>query len=574
MGNNLFAVAAASAITIIAACNSAGADSIAPAGIPGSPPEDAAQTATPIKHLVVIFNENVSFDHYFATYPKATNPPGETPFTAKPNTPVVNNLANANLLTNNPNFTNGANANDAAEPFRLDPTQAFTADQNHAYTAEQQAYDDGKADLFPKYTGKGTAGGAGAFGTKGQVMGYYDGNTVAAIWNYAQHFAMSDNAFADTYGPSTPGMLNISSGQTNGMKIVATTQQPFSLNAPTVSYYINDGQGGFTMINDVDPAYDRCSNPNNQAMMDGKTIGDLLNAASVTWGSFMGGFRLDVVNANGTTDCKRSSHSIVVGRDVVDYIAHHAWFQYYATTANPKHERPSALAAVGYSLEHDGTARDPANHNYDLTDFCDAVGAGNYPSVSYIKMPAFQDGHANYSNPLDEQEGTVTLINFLQQQPDWKNTAVIVAWDDSDGWYDHAFAKVTSPSFDPEADQLDGPGQCGTGTALSGVGGTPVNGRCGPGTRLPFLVISPFAKSNYVGHERISLASVVRFIEDNWLNGQRIGGGSLDVAAGSINDLFDFASAGNNAKLYLDPVSGTPRETAPAAGCAQTTPHE
>ena len=316
---------------------------------------------------MIIFNENVSFDHYFATYPKAANPPGEPAFTAKPGTPAVNNLANAHLLTDNPNFTNKANGGDAAEPFRLDRSQAFTADQNHAYTAEQQAYDGGKADLFPKYTGKGTSGGAGAFGTKGQVMGYYDGNTVAAMWNYAQHFAMSDNAYTDTYGPSTPGMLNISSGQTNGMTIVATTKKPSTVTA--VSYYINDGQGGLTMINDVDPGYDICSNPKDQAMMSGKTIGDLLNDAGVTWGSFMGGFRLDTTNANGSTGCKRSTHSTVVGADVVDYIPHHAWFQYYASTANPKHERPSSLAAIGYSFEHDGTTRDPANHNYDLHGF-------------------------------------------------------------------------------------------------------------------------------------------------------------------------------------------------------------
>ena len=81
-------------------------------------------------------------------------------------------------------------------------------DQNHAYTAEQQAYNDGKMDLFPKYTGKGTPGGAGAFGTKGQVMGYFDGNTVTALWHYAQHFAMNDNAWTDTYGPPRPACWN------------------------------------------------------------------------------------------------------------------------------------------------------------------------------------------------------------------------------------------------------------------------------------------------------------------------------------------------------------------------------
>lgn len=558
-----FFAAAASMAALIAGWSAAAADSVAPTGVLSPSPQDAAATATPIKHLVIIFNENVSFDHYFATYPKAANLPGEPTFTAEPGTPAVNNLVNANLLTNNPNFTNKENGKDAAEPFRLDRTQASTADQNHTYSAEQLAYNGGKADLFPKYTGRATSGGVGAFGTRGQVMGYYDGNTVTAMWNYAQHFAINDNAHADTYGPSTPGMLNVSSGQTNGMKIVATTKKPSTLSA--VSYYINDGQGGLTMIGDVDPAYDICSNPKDQVFMEGETIGDLLNGGGVTWGSFMGGFRLDVSNPNGTTGCKRSTHSTIVGADIRDYIPHHAWFQYYPSTANPKHQRPSSLTAIGYSLEHDGATRDPANHNYDLQDFYEAVKAGDFPSVSYIKMPAYQDGHAGYSDPLDEQDGTATLINFIEQQPDWKSTAIIIAWDDSDGWYDHAFVKVASPSFDPEADRLDGPGRCGTGTPLPGVKGKPVNGRCGPGARVPFLVVSPWAKSNYVDHTQISLSSVVRFIEDNWLHGRRLGGGSFDADAGSIDGMFDFTGAANNTVLYLDPKTGTPIAAPPPA---------
>ncbi len=537
------------------------APAVAPAsGDPG--PQDGAPTATPIKHLVILFNENVSFDHYFATYPAASNPPSEPNFTAARDTPTVNNLATAHLLTNNANFTNKENGEDAAEPFRLDRTQANTADQNHAYTAEEQAYNGGKADLFPKYTGKGTPGGVGAFGTKGQVMGYFDGNTATAMWQYAQHFAMSDNAYTDTYGPSSPGMLEVISGQTDGMQIVATSKKPFTQAA--YSYYIGDGQGGFTMINDVDPAYDACSALKDQVLMAGRNIGDLLNDAGLTWGSFMGGFNLDNSNANGTTGCKRSTHSTIVGADVVDYIPHHAWFQYFQSTANPKHARPSSVMAIGYSFQHDGTTRDPANHGYDLRDFYDAVKAGNFPSVSYIKLPAYQDGHAGYSDPLDEQTGTVTLINFLQQQPDWKNTAVIITWDDSDGWYDHAFAKVASASFDPAADQLDGAGKCGSGTALPGVDGKPVNGRCGPGTRIPFLVVSPWARTNFVSHDQISQASVLRFIEDNWLHGQRLGNGSFDATAASIMPMFHFASAGTAPPLYLDPATGDLLASPPA----------
>ncbi|MFM0289058.1 phospholipase C [Paraburkholderia megapolitana] len=523
--------------------------------------QNALKTATPIKHLVVIYNENISFDHYFGTYPNATNPSGEPTFNAASGTPTVNGLTGS-LLTANPNSTNTANGANAANPFRLDRTQAATADQNHSYTPEQQAEDNGAADLFPKYTGNGTSGGAGAFGTKGQVMGYFDGNTVTALWNYAQKFAMSDNAYTSTYGPSTPGALEVVSGQTNGMQIVKTTKQPSTLAA--TSYYINDGQGGLTMINDVDPANDTCSSTTDTALMTGKNIGDLLNAQKITWGGFMGGFNLGTTNGNGTTGCKRSTIATAVNAATADYVPHHNWFQYFASTANPQHTRPSATAAIGQSLEADGKTPEPANHEYDTDDFFAAVQAGNYPSVSFLKAPAAQDGHAGYSDPLDEQAFVTKVINFLQQQPDWNSTAVVVTYDDSDGWYDHQYTTPTNPSFSA-IDQLNGNAVCGTGSPLSGVAGTgPVNGRCGPGVRIPFLVISPWAKTNYVDHTLIDQASVVRFIEDNWLGGTRLGGGAFDATAGDIRGLLNLSGTANTTPLYLDPTLGTQVSTPPA----------
>jgi phospholipase C len=539
---------------IAAACAALAYTACLTAAVPARAQSAAgASTATPIQHLVVLFGENVSFDHYFATYPKATNPPGEPAFAAASATPAVNNLATAHLLANNPNFTNTANGSDAAEPFRLDRSQAYTASQNHAYTAEQQAYNGGKSDLFPKFTGKGTAGGAGAFGTRGQVMGYYDGNTVTAMWRYAQHFAMSDNAYTDTYGPSTPGAIAVIAGQTNGMLSIVSSRPASTMDKS--SYYVNDGQGGLTLINDVDPATDACTK-GDEVFMAGRNIGDLLNDANISWGGFMGGFNLDTKNANGTAGCKRSTHSDVTGTDVADYVPHHNWFAYYPSTANSTHARPASTNAIGHTRGADGT-RDPANHEYDLDDFYAAVKAGNFPAVSYVKAPAYQDGHPGNSDPIDEQAAMVALVNFLQQQPEWKNTAVVVTYDDSDGWYDHAAAKASSPSFDA-VDQLNGAGSCGTGAALTGLNGKPVNGRCGPGTRIPFVVISPWVKSNVVTHTLITQASVVRFIEDNWLSGKRLGGGSFDATAGSMMDLFDFRSGGNTPKLFLDPVTGNP----------------
>lgn len=529
-------------LALLLCCSTAGGGEFHPHG--GT--EKGANTATPIKHLVVIFNENVSFDHYFATYPTAANLPGEPQFNAAPNTPPVNGLS-SQLRMHNPN-RDTANGHAASNPFRLDRTQAATSDQNHTYTAEQRAYHAGFMDLFPRYTGQGSSGGAA------QVMGYFDGNTVTSLWNYAQHFAMNDNAYTSTYGPSTPGALNLVSGQTNGMRVVTPGHGWFR--DRVASYFVDDGVGGFTLIDDVDPAHDVCSGETQVAMLS-RNIGDLLNERGVSWGGFMGGFDLTRVNGNGSTGCNRTTVATAVGAATEDYIPHHNWFQYYRSTSNPKHLRPGSISAIGHSLSADGKTVDPANHEYDINDFFAAVKARNLPAVSFLKAPGAQDGHAGYSDPLDEQVFTTQVINFVQQQPEWVTTAVIVLWDDSDGWYDHAYASPTHPSFDLQVDRLNGRGRCGRGTAPAGVNGAPVNGRCGPGTRIPFLVISPWARQNFVDHTPIVASSVIRFIEDNWLDGQRLGGGSFDATAGSIMGMFDFRGEPRSDKLFLSPRTGT-----------------
>jgi phospholipase C len=176
--------------------------------------DKSPQTTTPIGHVVVIFQENVSFDHYFATYPVALNPDGEPRFVAADGTPSVNGLSGG-LLTNNPNANNVRNAPFNINPFRLDRSQAPTCDQDHNYGHEQMAADGGVMDLFPATVGVGGAPCTFDYGKgKGLVLGYFDGNTVTALWNYAQNFAMSDNSYGTTFGPSTPGVLNLVAGNT------------------------------------------------------------------------------------------------------------------------------------------------------------------------------------------------------------------------------------------------------------------------------------------------------------------------------------------------------------------------
>lgn len=513
-----------------------------------APAQDAVPV-TPIRHLVVIFPENISFDHYFGTYPRAENPPDEPKFVASPGTPLVNGLSAA-LLTHNANASNPENGAGAVNPFRLDRSQAATADQNHAYTAEQIAFHAGLMDLFPKSLGKGNppkAGSPSPLNTTGLTMGYFDGNTVTALWNYAQHFAMSDNSYGSTFGPSTPGAINLISGQTNGVVDIRNAKGGVA----------DGGNGSFTLISDPDPVGDQCSATSGMLVsMAGNNIGNLLNDAHVTWGWFGGGFDLSITNANGTSVCLRSSKSPVTGKVVRDYVPHHEPFQYYPSTANPTHVRPTSVKSIGQP-------GDAANHQYDVHDFFDAVKAGNFPAVSFLKPPGYQDGHAGNSNPLDEQAFEVQVINFLQNTPEWKDTAVVIAYDDSDGWYDHQMSPIVNQSSS-STDALTGPNSCGDGqSALPGVDAANVHaqGRCGFGPRLPLLVISPWAKVNFVDHSLTNQASIIAFIEDNWLQGKRLGKGSFDSISNSLTGLFDFHSAPRMGKLILDQKTGEPQST-------------
>lgn len=543
-------------MTVNARCGRAAAGALAAAALLGAAaPVSPPATATPVKHLVVVFGENVSFDHYFATYPRAANTDG-TRFTPAPDTPQdVDNLRTAGLLTRNPN---------RYPPRRLGPAQALTCDQNHLYGAEQLAAHGGAADRYVEHTDSGRCSGR-LYGEPGLVMDHYDGNTVTALWNYAQHYALNDRSFGSTYGPSTPGAVNLVSGQTHG--VVSTdpasgAEHPRQTRRPDPFVVVApDARGVGTLVNDPQPAYDDCSGDGHRgrsplAALRGRNVGDLLNVRKVSWGWFQGGFRPAAPwdgRPGHYARCSGRTSANSGGVEVIDYIPHHQPFQYYASTANPHHLPPASIAEIG----HDGRA----NHQYDLADFDAVLRAGRLPSVSFLKAPAAQDGHAGYSGPLDEQRFLVTWINRIQSSPQWRDTAVVLAYDDSDGWYDHAW---TPPRNGSRVAGLDA-AACRSGPAPGGGH----EGRCGPGPRLPLLVVSPYSKVNAVDHTPTETASVLRFIEDNWRLG-RIGGSSFDARAGSLLPLFDFRRP-NGRRVLLGQdgavrvVARLPRAGAPAA---------
>jgi phospholipase C len=342
-----------------------------------------ARTQTPIKYLVVIDDENVSFDHYFATYPIAANPPFEPKFKALPNTRSPNGIGGV-IATQNLNLAN---------PFRLDRTQDFTCDNTNFYMNEQQAYHGGLLDLFVEFTSPINPMGCPTIDNL--PMGYYDGNTVTALWNYAQYYAMSDNSFETTFGVTVVGHLNLVSGEAHGAI-------PSSVPGKVVNG---------TVIKNVEAGYDDCDLRTN-VQMSGPNIGDLLTSKKITWGWFYGDF--GSINTAGGPECNPR------------YNSHYMPFQYYASTANPDHLPPSSPFVIG-------TNADQANHQYDLSDFWTAVSLGYMPQVSFLKAPSDSTGHPFTSGPLSEQRFLVNTINRLQRMPQWRNMAIIITYDDSDG---------------------------------------------------------------------------------------------------------------------------------------------
>jgi len=493
-------------------------------------------TKTPIKHVVVIFDENNSFDHYFGTYPHALNLPGETStFYPAPDTPQVNGLT-PTLLTNNPNFLSGG-----SNPFRLAPSQAATCNNSNSYTLEQEAFDGGLMDRFSLTSATKACGFFLPTPPLLLSMGYYDGNTVTALWNYAQHYSMSDNFFDTEFGVTVEGHMNLLSGQTHGLTVMAGTAGPTVISNNTI-------------IANVQPFYDDCAagaTPN--VVMTGKNVGDLMNAAGVSWGWFYGDFAPVSINMAGGTPTATCT-SI--------YNSHYAPFDYFQDTSNPHHISPTSLDAIGTDSCVNQLC---ANHNYDLSYFYKALAAGNLAAVTYLKFAENDTGHPSDSTPLLEQTSIVTAINAIEQSPFWRDTAIMITYDDSDGWYDHVAGPIISFSQDPNNDAISGnpktsTGACGTpgpGVTIS------IQDRCGFGVRLPFLLISPYAKRNYVDHSLNDITSILRFIEYNWNLGTIGDPQSFDVlASGTVMGMFDFDDhhgddrRADSRRLFLDPTSG------------------
>ena len=230
-------------------------------------------------------------------------------------------------------------------------------------------------------------------------MDYYDGNTVTGLWNYAQNYAMSDNNWDTIFGPSTPGALNLISGQTgNAYAVDPTTgakvedprqRRPAEQRTAWARSTATSTPPSTTAPTPATPRPARWASRPARTSATCSTPGTSAGAGS------RAASRRPATNAAGFAVCG-TTHQNIGGDAVIDYSPHHNPFEYYKSTANPKHLPPSSEAAIGHT--------DQANHQYDLSDFYTTLKDGNMPAVSFLKAAEYQDGAPRLLRPAGRAE--------------------------------------------------------------------------------------------------------------------------------------------------------------------------
>jgi len=446
-------------------------------------------THSPIKHTIILYQENISFDHYFGTYGHGVNgiPAGAT-------------LSHAN----------GVQTWGPYSPKQLSGvTQSRTCDVDHGYADMIKMANHGAMDQFlqlgndktvtnpssssastcPKFETVAAPG----TGLTALANSYYTGTAgdpnspLQNYWALASQYTLADNFFQGVYGPSTPG----------AQWLVAAT---------------NNTPGDPNPIGDICNDYPASISP--QAIPN---LGAEATAAGTSWAWFQGGFgTCTPTAANG-------------------YSAHHDPFQYFTSTADLTH-----ADAFDPNLSYPQANR----HQRDLSVLYAALAGTappgqsvvpSLPAISWVKAPQLEDGHPGYSGPALEDAFVGDLAARLKASPYWKDTALVVTFDETGGWWDH----VAPPDLGgPFATWVNGSPNL-SGCQYPGIPGAPC-GEAGLGPRMPTLVISRFARHGFVDHDLLNTASLVRWVEWNHrLPALGVWGGR-DVTAGNLAGAFVF----------------------------------
>jgi acid phosphatase len=468
-----------------------------------------------IDTLVVIYAENRAFDTLYGLFPGANGVPGVNPSAVGPYVPqkdfdgaVLPTLppawggltANGQPVT----LTQAQSAGMPNRPFRIDDpaglngsgvvvSQAITTrDLVHRFYQNIMQIGDGSNDRFAAHSDAG-----------GLAMGYYDGSNMR-LWKIAQQYTLADNFFMGAFGGSylnhqylicacVPAVPNVDASpskelvseievdaQGRFVRMVPAPNMPASVlsGAPR---YKQDGaltpkeaDGSAYTVNTMQPPYQPSGNapaadgdiryadpsrPSTLVPQKMATIGDRLDAKGVSWAWYGGAW----AEASGNTPAARS----IIYRGKANFQPHHQPFNYFANFDPQRHQdrRGSRLL------------------DFDARFFADA-DAAQLPHVTFYKPQGNLNQHPGYANVTDGDAHIADVIAKLKASPQWKNMLIVVTYDENGGFYDHA----TVPKGD----------------------------RWGPGTRIPAIIISPYAKKGFVDKTQYDTASTLRFITHRW----------------------------------------------------------
>jgi acid phosphatase len=456
--------------------------------IAGLAPPSSGAGIESIENIVVIYAENRSFDNLYGSFPGANGLSAVTPedyaqrdrdgSLLKQLPPIWGGLTAKGV---EPSVSQAQTEHLANAPFAIDDAKGFnlplgvtTRDLWHRFYENQMQIDGGKNDRFAAYADSG-----------GLVMGHY-ASTKLPLWDFARQYVLADNFFMGAFGGSffnhfalicacpptypnadkSPARGLISAVEADGVTLKPAADMPKSaIEGPPK--FINDGNltPDFYAVNTMQPPFQPSANgpapggnpayadpakPTTLPPQTEQTIGDLLSAKGVSWAWYAGAWQaaLDGKNAGPAPN----------------FQYHHQPFNYFAgmapgTPARAEHLRDGGLGG---------------------SEFIKAIDSGALPQVAFYKPQGNLNEHPGYTDVLDGDRHIADLVEHLQKSPQWTHMVVIVTYDENGGFWDH----VAPPKGD----------------------------RWGPGTRIPALIVSPFAKKGLVDHTLYDTTSILSLI--------------------------------------------------------------
>ena len=443
-----------------------------------------------IKSIVVIYAENRSFDNLYGFFPGANGLRRVTGAASrqvdrdgsvmKQLPPVWGGLTAMGVT---PPVTEAQTQHLSNRPFAIDDPQGFATSLDvitrspwHLFYQNQMQIDGGKNDKFVAYADTGSL-----------VMGHYNTNAAKLpLWKIARRYTLADNFFMGAFGGSylnhfwlvcacTPKYPNADQGpaknqiavvESDGVSLKLADNSPQSALAG-MPKFVRDGTltPDFYSVNtmqppyqpsankpakDGDPAFADPANPTTLPPQTEQTIGDLLSAKGISWAWYGGAWQM-------TLDGKNAS-------PVPDFQYHHQPFNYFADMA-------PGTAARAEHLKDGGL---------DGVEFIKAIDDGALPQVTFYKPQGNLNEHAGYAAVLAGDQHIADVVAHLQKGPQWKHMLVVVTYDENGGFWDH----VAPPKGD----------------------------RWGPGSRVPTIIVSPFAKRHFVDHTQYDTTSILRLV--------------------------------------------------------------